>query len=157
MPSLPNDSWVEKIITRIHAAATSPEEIVGVAEEDVATLAERYRCKFPQEYCYVLQCIGRGAGAILDRNEFEFYYDQLIELNDYVRLEHGQFLSQAGFDASDVFVIRGRYREQFEFVLCDGSRDPHVHYFNTWDLVVVDAYPSVREWLQQVCADELRL
>lgn len=130
----------------------TPGGIAGCSVDEVAALESRYGIRLPQSYKDVLQAIGLRAGGFLDREEFDFYQDQLLTLTD-----RAIDVADEGAPAfpSNVFFIRGRYLEQFEFILCEGGDDAPVHYWNRDDDAPVEAFPSIRAWLEAICADEL--
>jgi hypothetical protein len=98
----------------------------------------------------VLQAIGRRADGFLDRDEFEFYFDQLSTLTD-----KAVDLADAPAFPANAFFIRGRYLEQLEFILCDGGEDAAVHYWNVDDETTAEVFPSIRAWLEAISNDEL--
>lgn len=145
-------AWLNDIVARIAASPrATPGGIVGCSDDEIAALESRYDVRLPVSYKAVLRAIGRRADGFLDREEFDFYQDQLLTLTE--RALH------AGDDDAlrlpyNIFFIRGRYLEQFEYILCDGGDDAAVHYWDTDD-PPKQVFPSIRAWLEAICADEL--
>lgn len=147
-------TWLEDIVTRIAASpAATPGGIAGCSAGEIAALESRYGIRLPRSYKDVLQAIGRRADGFLDREEFDFYQDQLLTLTERA-IDIADDEGGPAFP-SNVFFIRGRYLEQFEFILCEGGDDAPVHYWNSDDDAPVEVFPSIRAWLEATCADEL--
>jgi hypothetical protein len=144
-------TWLDDIVARIAASpAATPGGIAGCSVDEIAALESRYGVRLPQSYKDVLAAIGRRADGFLDRDEFDFFQDQLLILTGKAR-DHAD---APGF-ASNTFFIRGRYLEQFEFIVCEGGEDAPVYYWSADDDAPVEVFRSIRAWLEAICADEL--
>lgn len=153
MSAQPRPAWLNDIVTRIAASPTAtPGGIEGCSIDEIAALEGRYGIRLPQSYKDVLGAIGRRADGFLDREEFDFFHDQLLTLTE-------RAIDQADDDApsfaANTFFIRGRYLEQFEFIVCEGGEDAPVYYWNIDDDAPAQVFPSIRAWLEAICADEL--
>lgn len=146
-------AWLNDIVARIAASPTAtPGGIVGCSTDEIAALESRYGIRLPQSYKDVLRAIGRRADGFLDRQEFDVYQDQLLTLTE-------KAIDIAGDDGlafpAHTFFIRGRYLEQFEFIVCKGGDDAPVHYWNRDDDAPAEVFASIRAWLEAICKDEL--
>lgn len=146
-------TWLEDIVTRIAASPTAtPGGIAGCSAGEIAALESRYGLRLPQSYKDVLGAIGQRADGFLDREEFDFYQDQLLSLTEKAI----DLASDEGFELpANTFFIRGRYLEQLEFITCEGGEDAPVHYWSSGDDASAEVFPSIRAWLEAICADEL--
>src|SRR5262245_9375889 len=107
--------WLSPLLRRVaDAAAAASGQVVGCSLEDVAVLEKRYDIVLPEEYKAVLLALGRRADGFLDRREFEFYYDQLLDLTQAVReLARSNATGELCPDLPpNAFFIRGRCFEQ---------------------------------------------
>jgi hypothetical protein len=150
--------WLRPLLRRItDAAASASGRVVGCSLDDIAALEQRYDIVLPEDYRAVLLALGRRADGFLDREEFEFYYDQLLDLTQKVRELVGRRSTLHRYPdlPMSAFVIRARYLEQFELILCSAGEKTPVHYFNTHNGAIVPVYSSVASWLETLCNDEL--
>ena len=147
-------AWLDDIVKRIAASPRATAGgIAGCSLDEIAALEDRYAVRLPQAYKDVLQAIGRRADGLFDREELDVHHDQLMTLTERA-IDIAAHEGVAAFPAN-AFVIRGRYLEQFEFILCDGGDDAPVHYWNSDEDAPVEVFPSIRAWLEAICADEL--
>lgn len=146
-------AWLNDIVARIAACPrATPGGIAGCSIEEIAALESRYGIRLPQSYKDVLGAIGKRAEGLFDREEFDVYQDQLLRLTEKAI----ELASDEGFELpANTFFIRGRYGEQFEFIICDGGEDAPVHYWSSGDESAAEVFPSIRAWLEAICADEL--
>ena len=135
---VPND--IESMLNLIfdYGIAT-PEQIEGITHNELKQLEDEYG-RFPQDYRDILLAIGKNAGYLIsNRDEFQLYYDDLIELNKDVHESRAEALSEGEVVAdlpNDIFFINARFFTNPFFIKTNNGNDCKVYkYLNEWDRV----------------------
>ncbi len=58
----------------------SEEELKGCDSEEITYIENKYGV-LPRKYKEILGLLGHSAGTLVSRDEFEFYFDQIIKMN----------------------------------------------------------------------------
>lgn len=95
-----------------------PEEIVGLAEDEIRAL-EATTGPMPLSYRQVLSLIGRSAGRLVDRAEFQIFIDQLEEVTRMGREQREGWRSERIGDPApaDAIFIGARHGGSPWFIL----------------------------------------
>ncbi|WP_017327139.1 SMI1/KNR4 family protein [Synechococcus sp. PCC 7336] len=76
----------EKLIS---SGIASDSQLIGCTTEELDEIEDSYG-NLPKSYREIMKLIGRKAGRLVDRREFEFYLDQILKINeqdlDYLKL-----------------------------------------------------------------------
>jgi SMI1 / KNR4 family (SUKH-1) len=155
-----NDLRQELIIYKI---APEPYHLLGCTTQDIEQIENRYGT-LPSSYKQIMSLLGRRAGKLVNRYEFNFYIDQLIALNEGI-IETRKESIWEGEEILDlpknVFFITSRYGDNIEFLLTNTEEDSPVYgydcicgyenerpYFG-----VKEIYPSVWNWISSFVED----
>lgn len=128
-------------------------ELKGCSQNEIEQLEKEYG-RFNQDYKVILQTLGHKAGQLINRFEFNFYYDQIIKTNQTFRqrmkeieqecLEEGVPEDIPQFPTA-YFIISARYGTDLPHFILTDSEDLQVYMFTETEEIKV-AYASVWEW-----------
>ena len=148
------DSWLNDYVHRLleHEIATEAQ-LVGCEPSEVAAVENEYGLSLPRLYRLVLTRFGRGAGRLVDVNEFDFYYPNMVALNKRIRSRKTPI---HGLPKEPYLVVLGRYDEVFQYVLdAQGASDAAVYQLDLDDGVPREVYSSLTTLLEALLADHL--
>lgn len=139
----------------LQSGIAAEADLHGCSAEEIAVL-ERRHGPLPASYRQVLALLGRGAGQLVDSQEFWIYADQIGRIREQVQ-SYLQEVREKGGARPDVpanaFFISARYGERPHFVLTGDAPDSAVHVFDYDDGSVRPAFPSVWAWIEAFVQD----
>lgn len=113
-----------------YAIATA-DEIKGINQNELKQLEDKYG-RFPQDYRDILLAIGKDAGRLISRDEFQLYYDQLIDLNEDVHQLRLEVISEGDVVAElpeNIFFINARYFGDPYFIKTNQNNNSKVYQY----------------------------
>lgn len=143
----------------INSGIASLEEIEGCSKEEIDTIEIKYG-KLPRSYRSILELVGKSAGKLIDRNEFNFYYDQIIDLSDrvYGYREEAVSAGEAVVDLpEDILFISSRYMDNPVFIHTTSKDDSEVYIYFDEDERVELIHKSVWGWLTEFVEDAKKM
>lgn len=141
-------SEIEQFQRRLLSSGTALEyQIRGCTDEELESLESKYG-HLPESYRQIMLLVGRRAGKLVDRREFDFYIDQVIDLNKWWRSTENDDEEDSFELPENIFFISSRYGDHCNFVLT--NQDQHDSPVYRWheDDSVSERYPSVWNWLK---------
>lgn len=132
--------------------SVNTKKLIGCSDNEISEIEKKYMIKLPESYKNVLKYIGISADKLIDTNEYEFYYKEIINLTDEIhnersiidKEEEGKPLIKL---PDNLFFIMGRYREQFHFIVANNGDDAEVYYYNFDEDNYKLEYKSVWDWI----------
>jgi hypothetical protein len=125
-------------------------QLVGCTSQELDELETKYG-SLPATYKQIMQTIGRRAGRLVWRGEYDFYIDQILELNEISQELVQEAWEEMG-NLGNVFLICGRYGSDYEFVLSSNKSDSPVY---IWDETpeIKQIFSSIWEWVESFIED----
>jgi hypothetical protein len=130
-------------------------QLVGCTEQELCAIEEKYG-KLPMAYKQIMSLLGRRAGRLVSRYEFDFYIDQIPALNERMlqsikeAVEAGEnFFAQLPENA---FFICSRYGDDFMFILANGSDESPVYVWK-YNEKIEQINTSIWEWMEDWIKD----
>ena len=125
-------------------------ELVGCSCEELIELEEKSG-KLPSSYKQVMRLLGKRAGKLVSRGEFDFYIDQIIELNKEYQPIFQEELEEMNV-SKNIFLICSRYGDNHHFIWANGESDSPVF---SWpdDGEIEEINSSVWEWMEDWILD----
>jgi hypothetical protein len=146
------DDLVQELV--IHKIAET-HQLLGCTDQDIEQIEKRYGT-LPNSYKQIMSLLGRRAGKLVNRYEFVFYIDQVLNLNEEILetrresiLENEEILDLP----ENFFFITSRYGDNIEFLLTNMGDDSPVYGYGFPYSGVEKVYSSVWEWLQSFIED----
>ncbi|PIQ25547.1 hypothetical protein COW36_21120 [bacterium (Candidatus Blackallbacteria) CG17_big_fil_post_rev_8_21_14_2_50_48_46] len=146
----------EKLKNRLleSGICSSETDLKGCTEDEITDLENTYGF-FNENYRNFLKLIGHNAGILIDKYEFAFYYDRLIEANENIRHNIQEITKECLEEncpeeipqmPSDYFVISARYGgDNPNFILTNS--DSEIVYLYNDDGEIIQYKNSIWEWL----------
>lgn len=130
-------------------------QILGCTCEEIEQIEQQYGV-LPNSYKQIMKTIGRRAGKLVNRYEFNFYIDQIAGLNKEVletrieAIEEGEKI----LDLPDnIFFITSRYGDNIEFILTGKGEDSPVYGYGFPYNGTEEIYTSVWDWIESFIED----
>jgi hypothetical protein len=161
--NLNTGAWLDEYVARLHAHGIAvPGALVGCTEFEVDGIEKEFGVGLPGLYRQALVRFGRSAGKLVDVNEFEFYFDDIVTLNRWIRGQESRDLQQRRrlqLPRAPYFVLLARYREVFQYVQsAPGAADATVYQLELdEDAPGRPVYSSVTMVLEALLQDHLPL
>ncbi|WP_017326743.1 SMI1/KNR4 family protein [Synechococcus sp. PCC 7336] len=141
----------EKLISR---GIAQEYQLVGCSPQELIQIEEKYG-QLPTSYKQIMELLGRRAGKLVDRYEFDFYIDQIIKLNeDFLNLIQDE-IEETGL-SKNIFLICSRYGSNDEFILTEDGEDSPVFAIND-NGDVKQRFQSIWEWIESFIEDSIAI
>ncbi|WP_017327138.1 SMI1/KNR4 family protein [Synechococcus sp. PCC 7336] len=134
----------------ISSGIASEYQLIGCTPQELEEIDIKYG-KLPKSYRQIMRLIGHRAGKLIDRREFEFYYDQVLEVNELYLARLKLVVQEEGL-IDKIFIISSRYTEYPKFLVADGKDDSPVYVWDD-DGDIKQAYTSVWKWIEAFIKD----
>ncbi|MEH1794335.1 MULTISPECIES: SMI1/KNR4 family protein [unclassified Nostoc] len=125
------------------------QELQGCTSEEIAYIESKYGV-LPRTYREILSLLGHSAGKLVSRSEFEFYFDQIIDHNEW----HRESLLEAIAEGDEcttlpdnAFCICARNGDPW-FIIADGQDDCSVYFLHDDCITIKEASKSVMDWIE---------
>jgi hypothetical protein len=125
-------------------------QLVGCCAQELDELEAVYG-SLPTVYKQIMQTIGRRAGKLVWRGEYDFYIDQISELNEVYQEIIQESWEEEGY-SGNVFLICDRYGSDYEFVLTNNGSDSPV-FISHENSAIKQNFSSVWEWIESFIED----
>ena len=125
-------------------------ELVGCSCIELIQLEKKYG-KLPTSYKQIMQLLGKRAGKLVDRSEFDFYIDQISELNKEYQPIFQEELQEMNIDKK-IFLICSRYGDYHNFIWANGASDSSVFIWED-DEDIEEIYSSIWDWAENWIVD----
>jgi hypothetical protein len=148
-------AFIDRMAT---TGVASPGRLQGCTPDEVLFLERKYGVRLPESYALFLGSMGHGAGRLVSRGEFDFYYPDVLRLTE----EERQFWAEVRADdmtaaavelPPQALIICGRHGEQFTVMDCTRPDDSPTFYFNHWDKQMRQTHDSLFGFLESMRAD----
>jgi SMI1 / KNR4 family (SUKH-1) len=131
----------------------SEQDLEGCNSEEIAYIESKYGV-LPRTYKEILVLLGHKAGKLVSRSEFEFYYDQIIKMNEWQRqiilesIAEGEECTRLPENAVCICARNGDPC----FILANGQDDCPVYYLHEDD-TITEVCTSVMDWIESFVKD----
>jgi len=124
------------------------QELKGCKSEEIAYIESKYGV-LPRTYRQILGLLGHSAGKLVSKSEFEFYFDQIIKMNEWQRqiiLESIAEGEECTLLPENAFCISARNGDPC-FIIADGQDDCSVYFLHEND-TIEEVCTSVMDWIE---------
>jgi hypothetical protein len=134
-------------------------ELVGAHDREINEIERRYGI-LPDSYRQIMQLLGRRAGKLVYRGEFEFYIDQTPLLNEEIletrreSVMEGEAIIEL---PANKYFITARLGDNKEFLLTKVGNDSPVYGYGFPYSEGEQVYYSVWAWIQSFIDDSKAL
>jgi hypothetical protein len=143
------DAFLDRM-ARSNVARAS--DLVGCTQAEIAALESNYQVQLPRSYRRYLELMGHQSGRLFTSDHAAAFYPYLLNLTSELLSGLSDLEAPSSFALPHgALLINGRLGDQFEFIICDGTVEPGVSYFNTWDWNIVKSHDTVIGWLESWC------
>ncbi|MBN3899270.1 MAG: SMI1/KNR4 family protein [Nostoc sp. NOS(2021)] len=129
------------------------QELQGCTSDEIAYIESKYGV-LPRTYREILGLLGYSAGKLVSRSEFEFYFDQIIKMNEWQReaiLESIAEGEECTTLPENAFCIVARNGDPC-FIIADGQDDCSVYMLHEND-TIEEIHTSVMDWIEVYVED----
>ncbi|WP_375492751.1 SMI1/KNR4 family protein [uncultured Nostoc sp.] len=129
------------------------QELKGCNLDEIAYIESKYGV-LPRTYREILSLLGHSAGKLVRRSEFEFYFDQIIKMNEWQResiLESIAEGEECTLLPENAFCVCARNGDPC-FIIADGQDDCSVYFLHEND-TITEMYTSVMDWIEVFVED----
>ncbi|MEH2383153.1 MAG: SMI1/KNR4 family protein [Nostoc sp.] len=129
------------------------QELQGCTLEEIAYIESKYGV-LPRTYREILGLLGHSAGKLVSRSEFEFYFHQLIKMNEWQRetiLESIAEGEECTILAENAFCIVARNGDPC-FIIADGQDDCSVYMLHE-NGTIEEIHTCVMDWIEVYVKD----
>lgn len=130
------------------------QDLEGCNSEEIAYIESKYGV-LPRIYKEILGLLGHNAGKLVSRSEFEFYYDQIIEHNEWRRQSLLESIAEGDECTTlpdNAFCICARNGDPC-FIIADGQDDCSVYFLHDDCRTITKMYTSVMDWIEVFVKD----
>jgi hypothetical protein len=135
-------------------------ELVGAHDREINEIERRYGT-LPDSYRQIMQLLGRRAGKLVSRGEFEFYIDQTLLLNESILEARREDIMEGEtileLPEENTYFITARLGDNQEFLLTNIGNNSPVYDYGFPYGGVTELYPSVWTWIQSFIDDSKAL
>jgi hypothetical protein len=134
-------------------------ELVGAHDREINEIERRYGT-LPDSYRQIMQLLGRRAGKLVWRGEFEFYIDQTPLLNERIIETRKEAVIEKEMILElpeNKYFITARLGDNKEFLLTNSGKDSPIYGYEFPYLEGKQIYPSVWAWIQSFIDDSKAL
>ncbi|WP_100901316.1 SMI1/KNR4 family protein [Nostoc flagelliforme] len=124
------------------------QELQGCTSEEIAYIESKYGV-LPRTYREILGLLGHSAGKLVNRSEFEFYFDQIIKMNEWQREIGLEFINKEEEYTplpENTFCISARNGDPW-FIIADGQDDCSVYFLHE-NGTIKESSKSVMDWIE---------
>ncbi|MEH1824710.1 MAG: SMI1/KNR4 family protein [Nostoc sp.] len=130
------------------------QELQGCTPEEIAYIESKYGV-LPRTYREILGLLGHSAGKLVSRSEFEFYFDQLIKMNEWqqkIILESIAEGEECTTLPDNAFCICARNGDPW-FIIANGQDDCSVYFLHDDGITIKESSKSVMDWIEGFVED----
>ncbi|MEH2322576.1 MAG: SMI1/KNR4 family protein [Nostoc sp.] len=124
------------------------QELQGCTPEEIAYIESKYGV-LPRTYREILGLLGHSAGKLVRGLEFEFYFDQLLKMNEWQQevilesIAEGEECTRLPENAFCICALHGYPW----FIIADGQDDCYVYFLGDDD-IIKESSKSVMDWIE---------
>ncbi|MEH2199034.1 SMI1/KNR4 family protein [Nostoc sp.] len=126
------------------------QELQGCTSEEIAYIESNYGI-LPRTYREILNLLGHSAGKLVRGSEIEFYFDQLIEMNEWKREAILESIAE-GEECTPLpekaFCICALHGDPW-FIIADGQDDSSVYFLHEDCITIQESSKSVMDWIEE--------
>ncbi|MHC5614457.1 MAG: SMI1/KNR4 family protein [Nostoc sp.] len=125
------------------------QDLQGCNSEQTAYIESKYGV-LPIIYKEILALLGHSAGKLVRGSEFEFYFDQLIKMNEWqqeIILESIAEGEECTPLPENAFCICALHGDPW-FIIADGQDDCSVYFLGDDD-IIKESSKSVMDWIEE--------
>lgn len=153
-------SSIDELKTRLLASGVVSNEygFRGCKITEIENIEAKYGI-LPHIYKQILLLAGHRAGTLISRSEFEFYIDEVLQLNERVLQDREEGIIDGESPISlpkNAFFILCRYDNKPNFILANGEEDSSVYVYDYEDEnneTIQELYKSIWEWIEDLVRD----
>ena len=153
-------SNINELKTRLLASGVVSNEygFRGCKVTEIENIEAKYGT-LPYVYKQILLLAGHRAGTLIRRSEFEFYIDEVLQLNERVLQDREEAIIDGESPISlpkNAFFILCRYDNKPIFILANGKDDSPVYVYDYEDEnneTIQELYKSIWEWIEDLVED----
>ena len=129
----------------------------GCKITEIENIEEKYGV-LPYVYKKILLLAGHRAGTLISAGEFEFYIDEVLQLNERVLQDREEAIQEGENIISlpqNAFFIFSRYGNKPYFILANGKDDSPVYLYDYEDdeQKLQEFYESIWIWIEELAKD----
>ncbi|AFY58643.1 hypothetical protein Riv7116_6296 [Rivularia sp. PCC 7116] len=130
----------------------------GCKVSEIETIEAKYGT-LPYVYKQILFLAGHRAGTLISNGEFEFYIDEVLQLNERVFQDREEGIQEGEKPISlpkNVFFCFCRYDNRPNFILANGEKDCPVYVYDYEggnNETIQELYKSIWEWIEDLVED----
>jgi hypothetical protein len=142
---------VEELRKRLFTSGIviSEQELQGCTSEEIAYIETKYGV-LPRSYREILGLLGHKAGKLVRGSEFEFYFDQIIKMNEWQREAILESIAEGEECTSlpeNAFCICALHGDPW-FIIADGQDDCSVYFLHEDGITIKESSKSVMDWIE---------
>lgn len=146
---------VEELRERLFTSriVKNEQDLQGCNSDEIAYIESKYGV-LPRTYREILGLLGHSAGKLVSRSEFEFYFDQIIKMNEWQRRIIFESIAEGEECTTlpeNAFCICARNGDPC-FIIADGQDDCSVYLLQEND-TIKEMYTSVMDWIEAFVKD----
>lgn len=153
-------SNIDELKTRLLTSGVVTNEygFRGCKVTEIENIEAKYET-LPYVYKQILLLAGHRAGTLISNGEFEFYIDEVLQLNERVLQDREEGIIDGENPISlpkNAFFILCRYDNKAYFVLANGEEDSLVYVYDYEDEnneTIKEFYKSIWEWIEDLVKD----
>ncbi|MBN3961575.1 SMI1/KNR4 family protein [Nostoc sp. NMS8] len=125
------------------------QELQGCTPEEIAYIESNYGV-LPRTYREILGLLGHNAGKLVRGSEFEFYFDQLIKMNEWQQeiiiesIAEGEKCTRLPEKAFCICALHG----DPWFIIANGQDDCSVYFLHDDGITIKESSKSVMDWIE---------
>ncbi|MEH2049386.1 SMI1/KNR4 family protein [Nostoc sp.] len=130
------------------------QELQGCTPEEIAYIESKYGV-LPRTYRQILGLLGHSAGKLVSRSEFEFYFDQIIDHNEWRRQSLLESIAEGDKCitlANNAFCICARNGDPW-FIIANGQDDCCVYFLHEDCITIKESSKSIMDWIEGFVED----
>lgn len=124
------------------------QDLQGCTSEEIAYIESKYGV-LPRTYREILSLLGHSAGKLIRGSELEFYFDQIIKMNEWQQETILESLAE-GEECTplpkNAFCICALYGDPW-FIITNGQDDCSVYFLGDDD-IIKESSKSVMDWIE---------
>ncbi|MDZ8034642.1 MAG: SMI1/KNR4 family protein [Nostoc sp. DedQUE08] len=142
---------IQELRERLFASeiVKNEQDLQGCTSEEIAYIESKYGV-LPRTYREILGLLGHSAGKLVRESEIEFYYDQLIKMNEWqqeIILESIAEGEECTPLPENAFCICALHGDPW-FIIANGQDDCSVYFLNDSG-TITESSKSVMDWIEK--------